>query len=389
MTSPPAASDGSSADECAELRATVEQVCAQAREAKIAHDVAAERIRELRRELTAAQHKRDEAVAAEDPSLRAAEKTAALDSYRLARTTAADEDELREATAVYARTIDRINRERNLRQRAVHKMETTVADIETAIGEAERTEQSSRMRADQTEAACLDARVRLAACEEGAGGAAEAEHADVFEPHAATGGHAVAISGSADGAPLVIESLVSGDRLALELTATRVAEHTGASPAEAQLQLQELVDATVSAASAAGYLVFDTSHRFWSALTFEEARDTIAALERLGFVLEPAEGWHAGRAPAPSDLSMALAYAGLDARNMRDLPTAEELAALPGSIAVDARAFLVAEAPRLTVDNVVHALGRRAETLESLWDEWGQVRPILLTDRHALGSLPG
>ena len=86
---------------------------------------------------------------------------------------------------------------------------------------------------------------------------------------------------------------------------------------------------------------------------------------------------------------MALAYAGLDARNMRDLPTADELAALPGSIGVDARAFLAAEAPQLTVDNVVRALDRRAEPLEPLWNEWGQVRPILLSDRHALGSIEG
>ena len=46
---------------------------------------------------------------------------------------------------------------------------------------------------------------------------------------------------------------------------------------------------------------------------------------RLGFQFEPAEGWHAGRSPTPMDLSMALAYAGLDARNMRDLPTTDEL----------------------------------------------------------------
>jgi hypothetical protein len=86
---------------------------------------------------------------------------------------------------------------------------------------------------------------------------------------------------------------------------------------------------------------------------------------------------------------MALAYAGLDARNMRDLPTAEELQSLPGSIGVDARAFLAARAPGLAVDQLVAALGRRAEPLELLWNEWGQVRPVLLSDRHQLGSVPG
>ena len=110
-----------------------------------------------------------------------------------------------------------------------------------------------------------------------------------------------------------------------QLAAAEVAERTGLSPAEVQLQLQELVDAVVSVASEDGFLLFDPDHPFWAQLSFEEARDVIAALARLGFVFEPAEGWHAGRAPARRDLSMALAYAGLDARNMRDLPSTEDL----------------------------------------------------------------
>jgi hypothetical protein len=74
---------------------------------------------------------------------------------------------------------------------------------------------------------------------------------------------------------------------------------------------------------------------------------------------------------------------------MHDLPSADELRVLPDSIGVDGRAFLATVAPDLTVDHVVHALGRRASQLEPLWNEWGQVRPTLLSDRHALGSIPG
>ena len=51
--------------------------------------------------------------------------------------------------------------------------------------------------------------------------------------------------------------------------------------------------------------------------------DVIAALDRLGFVFEPDEGWHAGRAPAPSDLAMALAYA-----MAKDPHTGEQLVTL-------------------------------------------------------------
>lgn len=389
MSTPPQVHDSSAAAACAEARAAVEARCAESHRATAAHEAAVDRVRELRRELVAARHRLDEATAADDPELRAAEKAAARDTYQLARATAETEDRLREATAAWAKAMDHINRVAYRRHREVAQAKAAAKTIESVLHTAERDEQRTKLSADQAEAGCLDARVRLAACEEVAESPPPAQAADVFEPHANTGGHAVAISDVSAGAPLVIESIVSGDRVALELAAARIAEHTGRSPAEEQLLLQELLDAVVSSAAEDGYLLFDQAHHFWAGLSFEEARDVIAALARLGFIFEPAEGWHAGRAPAPSDLSMALAYAGLDPRNMRDLPSAQELAGLPASMGVDARGYLAARAPELTVDNVVRALGRRAGALERLWDEWGRVRPVLLSDRHSLGSGEG
>jgi hypothetical protein len=388
MSTPPQVPHGAAADGCADARQAVDARCAEAHGATSAHEAAAERVRELKRDLLSARHRQEEAVSADDPKLRSAEKAAARDTYQLARSTAETEDEVREATAAWAKAVDRINRTAALRRREVAKARAALTTVEGAVHAAEREEQRAKLQADQAESACLDARVMLAACEEAAQ-APQASTATLFEPHAATGGHAVAIGEGGSGAPLVIESMVNGDRVALELAAARIAEHVGRSPAEIQLQLQELLDAVLSAAAEDGYLVFDQAHPFWGGLTFEEGRDVIGALARLGFIFEPTEGWHAGRAPAPSDLSMALAYAGLDPRNMRGLPTADDLRALPGSIGVDARAFLAIRAPELAVDNVVRALGRRAAALEPLWNEWGQVRPTLLSDRHTLGSVPG
>jgi hypothetical protein len=389
MSTPPQVPGGPATDGCAEARAAVDTRCSESREAMTAHAALTERVRGLRRDLVAARHREDEAVAANDPAVRTAEKAAARDTYQLARASADSDAELREATAVWAKAVDYVNRAAARRRREAAKARTELTTLEAALHRTEREEQAARLHADQLEAACLDARVRLAACEEQGQASDSAARATVFEPHAATGGHAVAISGSRVGPPLVIESIVSGDPVALELAAAGIAEHTGASPATIQLQLQELLDAVLSAAAEDGYLVFDSGHPFWAGLSFEEARDVINALARLGFIFEPTEGWHAGRAPAPTDLSMALAYAGLDPRNMRDLPNADDLLALPGSIGVDARGFLAAHAPELTVDNVVLALGRRAAQLEPLWNEWGQVRPMLLSDRHSLGSVPG
>ena len=60
---------------------------------------------------------------------------------------------------------------------------------------------------------------------------------------------------------------------------------------------------------------------------------------------------------------------------------------LPQSIGVDARAFLSERAPDLSVDHMVRLLERRAAQLEPLWDAWGQVRPILLSERQPLEAM--
>ena len=110
----------------------------------------------------------------------------------------------------------------------------------------------------------------------------------------------------------------------------------------------------------------------------------VNALARLGFIFEPTEGWHAGRAPAPSDLSMALAYAGLDARNMRHLPSADYLPALPGSIGADVRGCLAAHAPGAHGRQRGMRLGGLAPS-STLVERVGPGRTTMLSDRHQPG----
>lgn len=390
MDRPRDAVAGPATDRCATQRSAVATQCEAAGRAQREHVAISEHLRESRRRHVAAEHDRAMAAAAADPQLRRAEKVRAREIYEHARAIATTETALAEAVADWLRALDRVNRSANLARRAASKANVRSKLAEDVLHEADRNERVARLAAETGEAACLDARVRLAACEEQQlRASASVPVASPFAPHAATGGHAVAVPSLPRTELLVIESMVSGDRRALELAALAIAEQTGLSPAQAVLQLQEFVDAVMSSASLEGYLQFDAQHRFWSHLSFEEAGDVVAALARLGFQFEPAEGWHAGRSPTPSDLSRALAYAGLDARNMRDLPTTDELRRLPDSISVDARSFLAQVAPDLAVDQLVHVLGRRAKPLESLWDVWGQVRPILLSDRRSLGTLRG
>jgi hypothetical protein len=389
---------GDGVDGCADQRANVASLCDAAHQSQAVYASSTEQVRRLHRDLVSAEHQSESARSAAEPQRRSEEKARARKLYEHASELAVTDAEIAEATANWARALDRINRTGRLAERSVAKTKATVTALNDDVIDADRAEQRARLEAQTAEAACLEARVRLAACDEQAQAVTMAAvapasvapppaTASVFDPHAATGDHATMVPKLPRSEPLVIEVLLMGDRRTLELTGARIAEHTGLQPAEAILQLQELVDAIVSVASGEGYLVFEDGHPFWSHLSVDEARDVIAALARLGFQFEPTEGWHAGRSPTSMDLSMALAYAGLDARNMRDLPNIDELRSLPQSISVDARSFLAATAPDLAVDHMVGILDHRAAQLEPLWNEWGQVRPILLSDRQTLGQL--
>jgi hypothetical protein len=368
---------------CAELRLEVATRCEEAHAAVEAHAAASEEARARRRDLVACQHQVETALAAADPGLRRADKASAYDAYLASYRAAADDAGRTEATATWAAAIDRINRQGRLAARTVSRTRGQAAAAEEALRAAQRAEQALRIKAEAAQAACLDGRVRLAACDEGL-----TEPVPPLDPSTSQvprpDQHVFRLAPSPGPQPFVIEAVLAGDDEALEAAARAVAERAVLSPAEARLQLRELVDAIMAAANQDGYLVFDPSDALWSQLTLEESHDVVGALARLGFSLEPHEGWHNGRQPSSADLSMALGYAGLDTRQMRNLPGTVELAAMPATIGVDAQAFLAVQAPDLAVDDLVRLLGTRATHLEPLWDAWGQVRPVLFTQRDQL-----
>jgi hypothetical protein len=335
-------------DTCADLRIEVASRCEEAHAAAEAYAAASEEARACKRDLVACQHQVEAAVAAADPGLRRADKAAAYDTYLAAHRAATTDAQRIEATAAWAAAIDRVNRQGRLASRNLTRTRGQAATAEEALRAAQQAEQALRFKAEAAQEACLDGRVRLAACDERLAVPARAP-VSALEPGARPDGRtAVVRLGASMGAqPLVIESVLAGDAEAFELAALSVAERAVLSPAEARLQLRELVDAVVAAASHDGFLVFDLAHPLWSQLSPEESRDVVGALARLGFSLEPLEGWHNGRQPSGSDLSMALGYAGLDTRQMRNLPGTTDLAGLPSSIGVDPQAFLAAQAPDL------------------------------------------
>ena len=140
------------------------------------------------------------------------------------------------------------------------------------------------------------------------------------------------------------------------------------------------MDGLTTAAVDAGRLTFDHHHPLWSQFNEEQCRTIARALRDLGFRFDPREGWYGGRAPSSPDLALALAYAGFDVRRMRRLPAGAELRELPSSVAVSTLEFVAAAAPDLSVGQVMRLLGHGAEPLSDLWDDWGQLRPLLLQE---------
>ncbi len=75
---------------------------------------------------------------------------------------------------------------------------------------------------------------------------------------------------------------------------------------------------------------------------------------------------------------MAMGYAGLDPMRIRQWPTEAEMAALYSDVAVAADEHLAGTAGDLSLSELVALLGRRADGLADLWNDWGRVRPLLL-----------
>ena len=164
---------------------------------------------------------------------------------------------------------------------------------------------------------------------------------------------------------------------------TRTVARLSDDPAERrrwQAALSELVEAIVAVSIGPSSLDFPTDHPFWGPFTREQDRDIVAALSSLGFRFDGLGGWVDERVPTQRDLSMAMGYAGLDPMRIRQWPNETEMRALFADVTVAADEHLAGAASDLTLGELVAMLGRRADGLALLWNEWGRVRPLLLED---------
>jgi hypothetical protein len=86
------------------------------------------------------------------------------------------------------------------------------------------------------------------------------------------------------------------------------------------------------------------------------------------------------RQPSQRDLSLALGYAGLDPMRMRQWPDGAAMTTLFADVTVAADEWLASAAGDLTLAEMVGMLGRRADGLAEVWNQWGHIRPLLLDE---------
>jgi hypothetical protein len=183
----------------------------------------------------------------------------------------------------------------------------------------------------------------------------------------------------AGGAPRIFK-LVRGDRAAMTTLVAKLAGDDPDARRRWQLMLTGLVEAIVADAIEASALEFPDDHPFWGPFTRTQNRDIAHALASLGYRFDGLGGWTDNRYPSQRDMSLALGYAGLDPMRVRKWPNEEATASMYREVTVAADEYLAGVAGDLTLGEMVTMLGRRADGLAELWNNWGRVRPLLLEE---------
>jgi hypothetical protein len=367
---------------CADVRQRADAACARAGELKQTAAVARASLLQVRRDLTRVQHQLDEARAAADPERISQAKTEARIAYQRVIQSHPDAADGQRAAAAWLRDIDRLNRETRRANRALAREESAASQLSHAAFEAERQSDAARIAAESASAVCSEERQRLASCE---GASEEMPMPRAAAPVEETDESASMIrAGMLGPAVMVIERIAFGDREALKAVADELSNLTGRPVSHYLLLLHEFSDAVREVAAERLFLAFEDAHPLWSQFNREERQSIVRALFDLGFKYDAEEGWYGGRAPGTGDMALALAYAGHDPRSIRRQPTSEELRNLPQSMVVSPVECLATLAPDLTLAQMFELLGPRADALGALWDDWGRLRPILLSAAESL-----
>lgn len=365
---------------CADQRRIADERCQFAVRARALAASAEEALRSAQRAYDDHEARADEAARAADPRAVRVAKDAAQATFRTGRIAARTTAEVEASASAWLADINRINTEaRDATAVAAREREAATA-LALELERLGMAMEAARIGAETADAACLASREAVADCEEAAASAAP-DQGPVRAPGGPFSDEAVPVGALGAGGTPRIFRLLRGDRAAMGELVAALAGDRADERRRWQLALSDLVDAIVADSIDASVLEFPTAHPFWRPFTVSQAREITSALSSLGYRYDGLGGWVDGRVPSQRDLSLAVGYAGLDPMRIRHWPTETSMAALFADVAVAADEHLASSAGDLTLGELVTMLGRRADGLAEIWNEWGRIRPLLLAEQ--------
>ena len=402
---------------CGETRQVANERCELAVRARAGVGVADETLRSAQRAYDLHVAKAEAAAAETDPAMVRSRKEGAQAAFRDSRNRAGSPDAVEAAARDWLGEINRINTVVKEAGGVAERERQAAAEIAPSLERLALEADAARIKAEAAEDACISARQAVAECVE-AQDAKDAAARAAAAPVAAAAAVAVEAEREAD-VPSVLTSIpaptlatpgprpsgpapaeIEADPLAAALDAgqapviflllrgndgamARTVARLSDDPAERrrwQAALSDLVEAIIAVSISQSTLDFPADHFFWGPFTREQDRDIVTALSSLGFRFDGLGGWVDERVPSQRDLSMAMGYAGLDPMRIRQWPTEPEMRTLFADLTVAADEHLAGAASDLTLGELVAMLGRRADGLAMLWNDWGRIRPLLLED---------
>jgi hypothetical protein len=369
---------------CAEERRLADERCELATRAQARGAAAADALRRAQRAYDTHTAAATAAAEAANPRAVRSLKEGAQRDFRAASRAASSPDAVEAAARRWLQEINRINREGAAASLTADREREAAASVGATLERLGREADAARIGAEMADAACLAARTAVAECDErttAGPGVARATPPPPIEPVLSDdrGDEALGIALEGGTAPRIFR-LLRGDPGAME---TLVASLGGDDPDEQRrwrLALAGLLDAILADAIEQSFLRFPHDHPFWGPYTQQQSRDITRALASLGHRVDGLGGWVGERLPSQRELSLALGYAGLDPMRMRQWPSEPQIAELFRDVEVAADEYLAGVAGDLTLAEMVEMLGRRADSLVELWNNWGRVRPLLLEE---------
>jgi hypothetical protein len=375
------AGSAESDDACADQRRIAEERCAVATRAREGATAAQETLRTRQRAYDDLISSAEEAAATADPRSVRAAKEAAQQAFRDSRAAGRTRDDVEAAARDWLTEINRINLATRDAAAAAERNQRAAADLARELERLSVEADAARISAEAAEEACIAAREAMAACQEAVAMAAAGTPAPSLAMSQAVGADEDVTTpmGSRAGEDAAIIRMLRGDR---EVTTRVVATLAGDDDTERrrwQGLIGGLLEALIARAIEASAFDLPLEGSFWSRFTRSQGRDIMAALTSLGYRHDGFGGWADDRVPSQRDLSLAVGYAGLDPMRIRAWPSETEMPDLLREVTVAADEYVWEAAGGLTLGELVSLLGRRADGLAELWNEWGNVRPLLLS----------